>query len=169
MFKKICGYSGVALFVLLLFGSWLTVENFVFAITDSAESKLDTANKAFEQAFRSVLEAENAGVNVTYIVNQLNHAAELLAQAENLYSVGDLETAGIHADSVILIAKDVSALAQDAKQSALITTQNNFWFTMVFTIIGICIFLFVLVISWRIFRRHYIKKLYTAKPEVKDY
>ena len=71
MLKKIYGYSSVALLVLLFFGSWLTVENCVFAISDSVESKLDTSNKAFEQAFTSVLEAENAGANVTYIVNQL--------------------------------------------------------------------------------------------------
>lgn len=168
MLKKLYCYSGVALLFLLLFGSWLTVGNCVFVEADSVELKLNTANEAVEKAFVAVYEAEKAGANVTTLVAQLNLAAELLAQAENLYSVGDLESAGIQADSVLLITKEVSSLSQDAKQLALITSQNNFWLTMVFTIVGICILSFVLVISWWLFKRYYIKNLYKAKPLVMD-
>jgi hypothetical protein len=132
----------------------------------SVELKLDTANNVFEQAFRAVLEAENAGANVTNSVTQLNHAAELLVQAENFYAIGDLETAAIQADLVIFIAEEVSSLCQNAKQLALISSQKNFLFTTAFIIIGICVFLLLLIISWRLFKRYYIKKIYKRKPGV---
>ena len=140
--------------------------HYVFAQTDQTASKLQAANTAVEQAFNAVLEAEKAGANVTALLAQLNDAAGILAQAENSYRTGDSNTAAAQADSVLPIAQEVTTSAQDAKQTALVSSQNAFWSTIAFTVIGAFVFVLVLFLVWRWFKRSYINSLSEAKPEV---
>ena len=140
--------------------------HFADAQTDQTESKLQAANIAVEQAFNAVWGAEKAGANVTGLLVQLNVAAGVLAEAENSYRTGDSNTAAVQADSVLPIAQEVTASAQDAKQTALVSGQNAFWFTIAFTVIGSFVFVLVLFLVWRWFKRSYIKGLSEAKPEV---
>ena len=140
--------------------------HYVFAQTDQTASKLQAANNVVEQAFNAVLGAEKAGANVTGLLAQLNDAAGILAQAENSYRTGDSNTAAAQADSVLPIAQEVTTAAQDAKQTALVSSQNAFWSTIAFTVIGAFVFVLALFLVWRWFKRSYIKSLSDAKPEV---
>ena len=140
--------------------------HYAFAQTYQTASKLQAANTAVEQAFNAVLDAEKAGANVTYLLAQLNDAEGILAQAENSYRTGDSNTAAIQADSVLPIAQEVTTAAQDAKQTALVSGQNAFWYTIAFTVIGAFVFVLVLFLVWRRFKRSYINSLSEAKPEV---
>jgi hypothetical protein len=150
----------------LAFGSCLYSGHYVFAQTDQTASKLQAANAAVEQAFNAVLDAEKAGANVTALLAQLNVAAGILAQAENSYRTGDNNTAAAQADSVLPIAQEVTIAAQDAKQTAVGSGPNAFWFPIAFTEIGAIVFVLVLFLVWRRFKRSYISKLHEAKPEV---
>ena len=150
----------------MAFGSCLYSGHYVFAQTDQTASKLQAANNAVEQAFNAVLDAEKAGANVTGLLAQLNDAAGILAQAENSYRTGDSNTAAAQADSVLPIAQEVTTSAQNAKQTALVSGQNAFWFTIEFTEIGAFVFVLALFLVWRWFKRSYIKSLSEAKPEV---
>ena len=136
------------------------------AQTDQTTSKLQAANTAVNQAFNAVLDAEKAGANVTGLLAQLNTAAGILAQAENSYRSGDLNTAAAKADSALPIAQQVITAAQSAKQTALVSGQNSFWSIIVLTVIGAVVFVLVLFLVWRWFKRRYIKNLSEAKPEV---
>jgi len=156
----------VILFVFLAFGSYLFSGHYIFAQTDQTAPKLPTANSAVEQAFSAVLDAEKAGANVTGMIGQLNDAAGVLAEAENNYRAGYPVVAESQADSVLQIAHQVTAYAQDAKQTALVSSQNAFWQTIAFTAIGASIFVLALSLVWRWFKRHYINSLSEAKPEV---
>jgi hypothetical protein len=150
----------------LALGSCLYSGHYVFAQTDQTASKLQAANTAVEQASNAVLDAEKAGANVTGLLAQLNTAAGILAQAENSYRTGDSNTAAVQADSVLPIAQQVTASAQDAKQTALVSGQNAFWSTIAFTVIGAFVFVLALFLVWRRFKRSYINSLSEAKPEV---
>jgi hypothetical protein len=152
----------------LAFGSCLYSAHYVFAQTDQTASKLQAANNAVEQAFNAVLDAEKAGANVTGLLAQLNDAAGILAQAENSYRTGDSNTAAVQADSVLPITQEVTTAAQEAKQTALVSGQNAFWFTIEFTVIGAFVFVLALFLVWRRFKRAYMKKLLALKPEVVD-
>jgi len=149
----------------LAFGSCLFSEHYVFAQTDQTASKLQAANTAVNQAFNAVLDAEKAGANVTDLLVQLNDAAGVLAQAENSYRTGDSNTATAQADSVLPIAQEVTASAQDAKQTALVSGQNAFWSTITFTVIGAFVFVLALFLVWRWLKRSYINRLSEAKAE----
>ena len=152
--------------LIIAFGTSFFTMHYVCAQTDQTASKLQAANNAFEQAFNAVLDAEKAGANVTTLLAQLNNAAGILAQAENSYRTGDSNTAAVKADSVLPIAQEVTTAAQNAKQTALVSGQNAFWSTIVFTVIGAFAFVLVLLLVWRRFKRRYINNLSQAKPEV---
>ena len=140
--------------------------HFADAQTDQTESKLQVANTAVEQAFNAVLDAEKAGANVTGLLVQLNTAEGILAQAENSYRTGDSNTAVVQADSVLPIAQEVTTVAQDAKQTALVSGQNAFWSIIAFTVIGAFVFVLALFLVWRWFKRRYINNLSQSTPEV---
>ena len=130
----------IILFVILTLSvCFLSVQQ-ATAQTDSATSKLQAAHTEVDQAFNAVLDAEKAGANVTDLLTQLNTAQGLLAQAENSYRTGDTNTATTQAESVLPIAQQVTAAAQDAKQSAIVSEQNAFWSTIAFTVIGVFVF-----------------------------
>ena len=152
--------------LIIAFGTSFFTMHYTFAQTDQTESKLQAANIAVEQAFNAVWGAEKAGANVTGLLVQLNVAAGVLAEAENSYRTGDSNTAAVQADSVLPIAQEVTASAQDAKQTALVSGQNAFWFTIAFTVIGSFVFVLVLFLVWRWVKRIYINNLSQAKPEV---
>jgi len=136
------------------------------AQTNQTQSNLQAANTAVNQAFSAVLDAEKAGANVTDLLSQLSYAGSILAGAENSYRAGDYNKAAIQADSVLPMAQQVTAAAQTAKQTATVNTQNAFWATIAFTVIGAFVFLWVLLLVWRRFKRNYIKNLSEAKPEL---
>jgi len=154
------------MFVFLAFGSCLFGGYNVFAQTDQTASKLQAANSAVGQAFNAVSDAEKAGANVTGLLAQLNVAAGDLAQAEISYRTGDSNTALAQATNVVTVAQEVTTSAQDAKQSALVSSQNGLWLTIAFTVIVGLVFVLVLFWVWRWFKRRYIKSLSDAKPEL---
>ncbi len=136
--------------------------------TDQSASKLQAATTAVNQAFNAVLDAEKAGANVTDLLVQINTAEGILAQAENSYRSGDTNTATNQVNTVLPIAHQVTIAAQNAKQDAIMSNQNNFWLTIAFSVVGMIMFLEVLVLFWLWFKRRYIKNLSEAKPEVVD-
>jgi uncharacterized membrane protein len=99
-------------------------------------------------------------------LTQLSDVADILAQAENSYRTGDFNKAAVQADSVIPIAHEVTISAQDVHKTALVSTQNTFWFTIAFTVIGSSVFVLILSLVWRRFKRGYLKQLLDLTPEV---
>jgi hypothetical protein len=118
------------------------------------------------QAFDGVLAAERAGANVTSLLAQLDVAGGVLAQAENSYRSGYYNAAEVQADRVPPLAQAITISAQGATQTASVSNQNAFWLTIAFTGIGASVFVCVLFLGWRRFKRGYTKKLFGSKPEV---
>ncbi len=138
----------------------------ISAQTDNVSIKIQEANTALNAAFNAVLDAEQAGANITDLIVQLNFAANNLSQAENNYRIGDYTTAVYQAESVLPLAQQIILQAQNSKQNAIIAIQEAFQYTTVLTIIGISIFILVLFLIWCLFKQNYIKGLSEAKPEV---
>ena len=158
--------SSKSLLPILLLSLCFVGLNTAFAQTNQANSKLQEANIAVNQAFNAVLDSEKAGANVTDLLARINIAEGILAQAENSYRSGDTNTAAAQADNVLSIAQQITTSAQNAKQNAIISSQNNFWLTIAFTVGWTIMFLAVLDLFWLWFKRRYIKNLSEAKPEL---
>ena len=127
---------------------------------------MQAANQRLNQAFNDVFEAEKTGANVTSLLNQLNSAAELLAQAENIYRSGDTTGVESKADSVVATAFQVSSLAQTAKEDAKTAAQTHLTLNVAFSVVGSLLFISALFLFWRFFKRSYIKRISNMKPEV---
>jgi CHASE3 domain sensor protein len=157
-------FCSILMLFFLMFGAYVCSIHFVVAQADPVESKLQEANVAIEQAFSAVLDAEQAGANISDLLSQLNIAAGILAQAENSYRTGDSNIAAAQANSVLPIAQEVTTHAQDAKQTALVSNKNAFWSTIAFTVIGAFFFVLVLFLVWRRFKRSYTNSISQVKP-----
>ena len=136
--------------------------------TDQTTTKLQAANTAVDQAFSAVLDAQRAGANVTDLLSQLNYADIVLASAQNSYRKGDLMGTGNQADQVVLIAEQVTSLAQSAQRTALVSGENAFLTTIALAVVGSFVLVLVLFLVWRKFKRYYVKNLSEAKPELVD-
>lgn len=156
-------------FVILLTISALSNNlELVLGQSNEVQSKLDAARASINQAFTSVMEAEAAGANINNLVSQMNDALGLLAQAENAFRQNDFDATTIKADGALLLASQINTAAQNARESASSSRQSSFWLSIVFSIIGIVIFLVVLFQIWRWFKQRYTRNLLNLKPEVKN-
>lgn len=147
-----CKLLSVAILVLIASSCFYNL-HYTIAQTDQASSKLQTANNLLEQAFNAIVDAENAGANVTTLLNQLNNAANILAQAENAYTAGNNTLATNDADTVVSIGHEVIVAAQTAQDSASVSIQTAFWLTITFTAIAVAVFVIALFLVWRWFKR----------------
>ncbi len=135
--------------------------------TEDASLKIQRANEAIGQAFNGILSAEEVGANVTGLLEQLNVATGLLAQAENSYRTGDASAANF-ADQAVPIAQQVKAQATIVKNSAVSSKQNDLIFTVVFVVIGSELFILGLLFVWRRVKKRYVNEMLESKPEVAD-
>jgi len=112
------------------------------------------------------LEAENAGGNVNQLLVRLNTAGKLLADAQNVYNSGNTANVTSMVENAIQIANEVNGDALNLRNASLVESQNNFWLTLTFSIVGAVVFGGSLLFVWRRFRCSFMKKLLSMKPEV---
>lgn len=130
-------------------------------------ASIETANSSINQAFTNVLLAEKAGGNITQLLTRLNSAGELLAEAENAYQSGNTANVTSKAENARQIADQVNVDAIKLRDVSLVESQNNFWFTLAFSVVvGAVVFGIILLLVWRRFKRAHLKKLLGLKPEV---
>jgi hypothetical protein len=139
--------------VLIVAFSCIYSAHFVSSLTYQNTPKLQAANIAVEQAFHAVLNAENAGANITGLLVQLNVADKDLAQAENAYRSVESNIDQGQINNVLQVAQKVTIEAQNARQNALATNQNSFVLTLAFSVIGGFVFVEALFLVWRRFKR----------------
>jgi hypothetical protein len=144
----------------------LCSENYVFAQTDSSALKLQAANSVVGKAFSSVLEAEKAGGNVSQLLVRLNTAGKFLTDAQNAYNSGNSSNVTSMVENALQIANEVNGDAVNLRNASLVESQNSFWLTLTFSIVGAVVFSASLLFIWRRFKRSFIKKLLSMKPEV---
>jgi len=160
--KKILGAGLLTLLALLLFVSIPLSDGQTTALT----LKIQNANTAIGQAFGAVLSAEQAGVQISGLLDQLNIAAGLLARAENSYRLGDINAATTAVDQVFPITQQVSSLSMSAESNAESATQITLWLSIFVAFVGSFLFVSGLFFIWLLFKKRYIKNILDAKPEV---
>jgi hypothetical protein len=138
----------------------------VLAQTDQANSELQTANKALDQAFNAVLEVEKAGGNVTLLLAKLNNVGNILADAQNALNSGNPANITSKLENAFQMANQISVEALNLRNVSLVESQNSLWLTLIFSVVGAVAFGISLLIVWKRFKRAFIKKLLEAKPEV---
>jgi hypothetical protein len=139
---------------------------FVLSVYAEDASSLDEADVLVCQAFEAVLEAEEAGADVSVLIAELDEAGTLLAKAKVLYRDGNVSEAVSLADQAVAMASDIKGEASELRSSALVNSQNALRLSLIFSVAGGSVFLLVLFFVWRWFRRVCVRKLLGMKPEV---
>ncbi len=140
----------------------------VFAQSDQAYLKLESANMAFKEAFNAIYDAKTAGANITNLIEQLNNGADLLTQAKYAYLQNDFDAVIIKSEGVILLVEQVNTAAQNAKLFAYNSSQSALWLIRGVSIIGSIIFIIVLLLLWTWFKQRYVKKMSSEVTEVQN-
>jgi hypothetical protein len=133
---------------------------------DEGSSSLGDAEGALRQAFAVVLDAESAGANVSGLILRLNEAGTILGEAEIALSNGNSSEAASEAGQCVSIADGVKNDAVALKASALDNAQTTFRTYLIFSVVSVAVFVVVLAVVWRRFRRGHVGKALGAKPEV---
>lgn len=128
-------------------------------------ASIEAANSSINQAFTNVLAAEKAGANVTELLFRLNSAGEYLAEAENAYKSGDLANINSTAENAILIANQVNSDALALREASLVESQNSFWWTLTFSVVGTVALGVALLLARRRFKCSFNNKVLGMKPE----
>jgi hypothetical protein len=139
---------------------------FVVRGADEASSSVGEADVAVRRAFNATLDAERAGANVSGLILRLNEAGGILVEAEMALGKGNSSEAAGKAVQCIGIAESVKGDAVVLKASALDEARTVFWASLTFSVVGIAVFVAVLVLVWRWFKRGHVEKMLGMKPEV---
>lgn len=136
--------------------------SFFFVSPILADSNQDTASVAIADAeetmistFEAVLEAEQAGGNVSGLLVQLNEAGEFLAAARMSYRNGDFDDAVYFADLSRNIGEEVENAAYELKDLASDEEIQGMWFTVLGSISGV-----ILVVSGSLWVWWFLKRRY---------
>jgi hypothetical protein len=133
---------------------------------DVAASAVDRAEAAAASAYEAVLDAEEAGVDVSGLLAELNVAGRYLAQAHVWLGLGDFDEATRFADLCYDAVEDVRNEAYGLKNEG-----HGFWVTdsvvrMTGSIIGVVVVVFLGFVVWRFFKRRYHRRVLGLRPEV---
>lgn len=117
---------------------------FVFASPAFAESSEEFASKTIESteesiisACEAVLEAEQAGGNVSGLFAQLNEAGEFLAAARMSFENENFDSAALYANSSRNVVEDVENAAYELRDRAWNDGFQRMWFTILGSVSGI--------------------------------
>ena len=160
--------SGLRVFVnfFLVFSLCILVSSAFGAESDEALGAIDRANTAVASAYRAVLEAEEAGANVSGLLNDLNLGVYALVKADMLYRAGDFDEAIRFADLCYDSVVDVAAEADWLRVSAEVEGKRRFYFTFAASTFGVCGIIFGGLFAWRLFKKRYLQRVSKMRPEV---
>jgi len=123
---------------------------------DTAIQVIDQAEETVVSGYEAVLEAEQAGANVSMLLDQLNIAGEHLAEAHMLFRLGDFDgsinSAGLASEQVGGdFVSEAEKLKTDAQES-----EKEWWFTSIFiSVAGVIAVVLGTSVAWLIFRRRH--------------
>jgi len=133
---------------------------------DEASLALTNAESTLVSAYQKVLEAEEAGANVSGLLVRLNEAGGFLARARMAYTLGDFDEAVRFASSSGDVAVEVQNSAVGLRDLALGDGVQRLWFTLVGSVVGVVLVVLGCFWVWRVFKRRYYRRVLGMKPEV---
>jgi hypothetical protein len=144
-------------FVPIFIFATLVIVSPIFASNnqETASSAIANAEEAIILTYEAVLEAEQAGGNVTGLFAQLNEAGEFLAAARMSYRNGDFDNATHLADLSNNIGEEVKNSAIELKDLAWNEGVQRTLFAMLGSISGVISVILGSLWVWRFLKRRY--------------
>ncbi|HKZ95151.1 MAG TPA: hypothetical protein VJ249_11325 [Candidatus Bathyarchaeia archaeon] len=150
----------------LVLASWFSVgARFAAAGEDTVALAISNGEDIINSAFQTVLEAEQAGANVSRLLISLNSAEQLLVQARFSFRIGDFENASRLAERSKEIGVVVESEAAGLRDLAEKSWHERFFVAIAGSMSSIGIIASGSFIGWRFFKRRYYRRVLGMKPE----
>jgi len=157
---------------LVLF-TFLVLASQSYAIAVVAEAREDVVASALidaegvvASAYQTVLNAEEAGANVSSLLARLNEAEGFLAQGRVAHTQGDFDEALNFANLSKGVGVQVKDDALELRNLALNESLQRVSFTTAASVVACTLIAFVSLWVWRVFKRRYYQRVLGMKPEV---
>jgi len=164
-------FYGFMFEVFCVFGFLFLVVQFSFPWVGAVDEDVVTlgladAEEALGSAYGAVLDAEEAGANVSGLLDRLNLGGEYLAEAYVWYRLGASENASRFAGLCREVVGDVRGEAVGLKSEA-----HGWWVLdvlvrIIWSVGGVIVVVVVGFVVWRVFRKRYLKRVLGSRPEV---
>jgi len=156
--------SVLFVFMTLIFASVALAE-----INENATAlAIDGAEASVVLAYEAVLEAEKEGADVSGLVVRLNDAAELLAEANIAYGLGQFDEAAGFAGLCFEASETVKGDAVALRVETQGSTVWELWLNLIGSLVGVVVVVFVGLVGWIYVKKRYVKRALGMKPEVPE-
>jgi len=129
---------------------------------------LTEAEEALASTHEAVLEAEQAGANVSALLDKSNLASEYLAEAYVWYRLGVFENANRFAGLCSDVIGGVRSEAFELRDEAKRLSEADFVVNIIRSVVGVSVVLVSCSIAWLVFRRRYHKRVGLKSEVVYD-
>jgi hypothetical protein len=135
---------------------------------DNVPLEVADAEEALVLAYDSVLEAEEAGANVSTLLDMLNAGEEYLAEAYVHLRLGDSEGAVHLAGFCVQVVDDVGVEAILLREEAVRSERADVLVRVFGSAVGVVVVVVSAFLLWGFFKRRYYEKVLKMRPEVSD-
>lgn len=139
--------------------------------TDEEKAALSTtvgAEEVLASAYEEVLEADEAGADVSDLLDRLNFAAEHLALAKICFRREDFDSTADHARLCIEAADGIVEDVEVLKDRAARENVEYSWMKIGGSTVGVVVAVFVSLFGWKAFKQHHYRRVLKMKPEVRE-
>ena len=155
------------LLVLSVFAASICVSGSLAAYGENtAASAIDRAEASMVSAYETVLDAEQAGANVSGLLARLDVGGEYLGDAHIWYGLGDFGNATRFANFCYDVGEKVRNEAVELRNEARGVWVTGLVVRMTGSIIGVVVIVFLSFLVWRVFKRRYKRRVLGMRPEV---
>jgi hypothetical protein len=157
----------VCLLLSMLSVVWLVPACFAIG-KDEAGQYINQAEQDLGAAYSAVAEAELAGANTSLLKDKLNDAGELLAKANNTFTIGDYESAFSFAMQCSEKLNGVVENATSLKAKVEAAYSGELFWTGVESSFSLSVLFVLSLFSWSFLERRFLKRVLELKPELEE-
>ena len=129
---------------------------------------LSQAEQALALAYRSAVQAELAGANVSVLIERLNDAGEVLAGAFRASYIGDYQNACSLAVQCYNEASKIVYNATVLKMEAEATYKDKLVLTVIGSSVALSALLIASLLGWKILKKEHLNRILKMKPQAKE-
>lgn len=147
-------WPNFAFFLFFCLLSSFSISGVLAADEDDAAVVISNAESFIGETFESILLAEQAGADVSGLIDQMSIGSEYLSEANVMYRAGAYEDAVLFADLCIQTVNEIRGESLEL----IGTAENNFNLTIFWSVLGVILVSVVGFVSWRFFKKYYLER-----------
>ena len=147
-------WSSFAFFLFFFLVTSFSISGVLAADSEEVAIVISNAESFMGETFESILLAEQAGADVSSLLDQMAVGGEYLSEANVMYRAGAYEDAILFADLSIETVNEIRAESIEL----IGTAEINFNLTIFWSILGVILVSVVGFVSWRFLKKYFLEQ-----------